>query len=287
MAFLSSFYPQPVVKGTTAGTFAEGNDSRIAGAAQKSANLSDLVSASSARSNLGLGTAATSNSGDFSLSSHGHGNISNTGTIGSTAGLPLVTTTSGAISTLALGTANQVLRVNSQATAVEFANPSGGGSGGTKTYAIFTALDNNPPATSFATIDQRNSTAVLDFDDATTESAVFVGIMPEAAVLTSGLIVVLDFTATTATSDNVRWAVSFERGNTDLDSDSFDTATAATVATSSTSGVPAVASITCTSIDGITAGDLFRLRVQRLGAEAADTMLGDAELVAVEIRSAA
>ena len=34
MAFLSSFYPQPVVKGTTAGTFAEGNDSRITGAVQ-------------------------------------------------------------------------------------------------------------------------------------------------------------------------------------------------------------------------------------------------------------
>jgi hypothetical protein len=35
MAFLSSFYPQPVVAGTTAGTYAEGNDSRIVGAAQK------------------------------------------------------------------------------------------------------------------------------------------------------------------------------------------------------------------------------------------------------------
>jgi hypothetical protein len=88
MAFLSSFYPQPVVKGTTAGTFAEGNDPRL----------------SDARTPL----------------SHVHGNISNTGTIGSTSGLPVVTTTSGAISTLALGTANQVLRVNSGATGVEF-----------------------------------------------------------------------------------------------------------------------------------------------------------------------
>jgi hypothetical protein len=32
MAFLSSFYPQPVVAGTTEGTFAEGDDSRITGA---------------------------------------------------------------------------------------------------------------------------------------------------------------------------------------------------------------------------------------------------------------
>lgn len=35
MAFLSAFYPQPVVAGTTAGTYAAGNDSRITGAAPK------------------------------------------------------------------------------------------------------------------------------------------------------------------------------------------------------------------------------------------------------------
>lgn len=45
--------------GTTAGTAAQGNDTRITGAAQKAANLSDLSSAAAARKNLGLGTAAT------------------------------------------------------------------------------------------------------------------------------------------------------------------------------------------------------------------------------------
>jgi hypothetical protein len=160
-------------------------------------------------------------------------------------------------------------------------------SGGSKTYAVFTAEHNQPPATSFATLDTRNSIAVLDFDDASTESAVFVGIMPEGASLGSGLIVNLDFMATTATSGNVRWSVAFERCNTDLDSDSFDTATAATVAVASTSGVVAVGSITCTAIDSIAAGDLFRLRVQRLGADSLDSASGDIELVAVEVRSAA
>jgi hypothetical protein len=33
--------------------------------------------------------------------------------------------------------------------------------------------------------------------------------------------------------------------------------------------------------------DLYRLRVQRLGGDGADTMSGDAELVAIEIRGAA
>jgi hypothetical protein len=36
MASLSSYYPQPVVAGTTAGTYADGDDSRIVGAVQKS-----------------------------------------------------------------------------------------------------------------------------------------------------------------------------------------------------------------------------------------------------------
>jgi len=59
--------------------------------------------------------------------SHTHGNLTNDGKIGSTAGLPVVTTTAGAVSTLALGAAGQVLTVNSGATGVEFADPAASG----------------------------------------------------------------------------------------------------------------------------------------------------------------
>jgi len=159
--------------------------------------------------------------------------------------------------------------------------------GGTKTYAVFTAEHNQPTATAFATLDTRNSIAVLDFDDATDESAVFVGIIPEAASLGSGLKIRLHWMATTATSGNVVWDVSLERMTTDLDSDSFDTIASGTAAANGTSGILTVTEITLTTIDSVTAGDGYRLKITRDANNASDTMTGDAELVVCEVRSAA
>ena len=164
----------------------------------------------------------------------------------------------------------------------------GGGGGGTKTFATFTPRDNQPPATAFATIDTRNSVMVLEFDAATEESSTFVGVIPEAANLASGLLVKVWWMADTATTGNVRWAASFENTGTDLGADSFDTAVEVTSAGAATSGIETVAQITVTTIDGLTAGDRFRLRINRKAADATnDTMAGDAQLVAVEVRGVA
>jgi hypothetical protein len=164
----------------------------------------------------------------------------------------------------------------------------GSGGTGTKTYAVFTPMTSQPPASNYATLDTRNSIAVLDFDDATEEAAVWVGIMPEGASLGSGLKVSITWMATSATSGNVRWGAQFERMNTDSDSDSFDTATEAHTATSGTSGTPVKTTITCTTIDSLAAQDVYRLKIYRDASDTTnDTVSGDAELIAVEVWSAA
>jgi hypothetical protein len=97
----------------------------------------------------------------------------------------------------------------------------------------------------------------------------------------------LIWTATTATTGNCVWQTALEKMTTDIDTDSFDTAESLTATTNVTSGVPNYTEITLTTIDSIVSGDGFRLKVTRNATSASDTMIGDAELIAVEVRSVA
>ena len=174
-----------------------------------------------------------------------------------------------------------------------WATPSGGGGGGTKTLERWTALDNHPPSTAFATLDTRNSIAVLDFDHTTEESAVFIGIVPESTTFASGsnnAVTVRLFWTTSATSGNVRWGAQFDKlaTNEDLGAGAYDSAIEATTAVGGTAGYPVFTELTFTGNDigdTLAAGDAFRLKVYRDVSDAADTVnSNDAELIAVEMR---
>jgi hypothetical protein len=238
--------------GTTSGTFAQGNDARFHDAVTLAASVADVLDLS------GQELRADDPGADRIL---------------------FWDDSEGKLRHLSLGTGLSISGTTISATAT---------GGGTKTLQRFSPRDNQPPASAFATLDTRNSVSVLEFDAATAESVVFVGIIPEAATLTSGLLVRIWWMADTATSGNVRWSAAFERSGTDLDADSFDTATEVTSAANGTLGIETVAEITCTAIDSLVAGDRYRLRIQRVATDAVnDTMTGDAQLVAVEVRQVA
>ena len=156
------------------------------------------------------------------------------------------------------------------------------------TLAVFTPTHNEPTTVNPATLDVRGDHLVLDFDDSTDEYAVLSAVLPRQ-YKGGGLTVTLIWAATTATTGNVEWTVRFERlqeSADDLDSDSFATAQTAIIATASTLGQVKYTEIAFTNseIDGLLAGERFRLKITRNANGASDTMTGDAELVAVELR---
>lgn len=151
------------------------------------------------------------------------------------------------------------------------------------TLAIFSPQANEPPSSANATFDVRNGILVLDFDGATSESAVFRGILP-GNYAGGGLTLDIYWMATSATSGDVVWGGSIERaqsGGTDQDSDSFATEQLSTaVTTNATNGIKNKSTITFSSganMDSLAAGEPFRLKIARKPADAGDTMTGDAE----------
>lgn len=154
----------------------------------------------------------------------------------------------------------------------------------TNYMAVFTPLSNEPPASSFATLDARNSVPVLDFDDSTDESAVFGGVLP-ANYAGGGLTVTLVWMATSATTGDVVWDAQIEAWPDDafdIDSDGFAAVQSVTATTASATGEQQYSNITFTDgaqMDSLAAGEGFRIKVTRDANNGSDTLSGDAELI--------
>lgn len=156
---------------------------------------------------------------------------------------------------------------------------------------IFRANDNEPPTTSFATLDTRNDISVLDFDADADESAVFGGVMPRNYA-GGGITVTVGWMATSATSGTISLDVAFMSVTDDaddLDTKAFAAANNANPTTASATGEVDYATITFTDgadMDSIAAGEYFRMKVTRdaNGTTSTDNMTGDMELVFVEIK---
>ena len=150
-------------------------------------------------------------------------------------------------------------------------------------------LDNEAPASNYATLDSRNSHPVLDFDTTTSEAAVWTRIMP-SDYSGAGITVNIWAAATSATSGTIGWLISLERmdaSTLDIDADSFasaNTLTAVTVPGTSGQFLKMTLNISNgANMDSIAAGELFRIKIARDVAN--DTATGDAELLRWEMVS--
>jgi hypothetical protein len=155
------------------------------------------------------------------------------------------------------------------------------------TLLIFTPGHNVPTATNYATLDTRNIHDVLDFDDTTTEAAVFGDVMPQQYG-GGGITVYVHYSLTSATTGDVDIDVSWERigdGVLDIDADSFAAVNSTDGTTvPGTSGFVDVTTVAFTDgadMDSVAAGEAFRLKVQFAST---GTATGDIELHKVEIR---
>lgn len=134
-----------------------------------------------------------------------------------------------------------------------------------------------------ATYNTRNNHGLLEFDTTTAENIVYAGTLPNSYDSTKNLTLTIWVTST-ATTNGFVMSGAFERVGTsqDIDSDSFATAiNSATTTISGTSGVPVACTVTFSSnqIDGLTAGEHFRLKIARVPGDAGDTMAQDVQMI--------
>lgn len=127
----------------------------------------------------------------------------------------------------------------------------------------------------------------LAYDAAATETAYFKWV---AIAYGSGNVTAkVGWYADTASSGDVRWEVALaaitpDTDTQDVETKAFATAHAFTDSHLGTTGQRVhEASQAISNLDSIAAGDMCVLRVSRLGADAADTMTGDAQLLYVKL----
>jgi len=145
----------------------------------------------------------------------------------------------------------------------------------------FLAWDGQPPATGYPTKDYRNGREVLDFDAAADETTYFQGWMP-ANYAGGGVRCKVYAKASAATSGTARVGICWERGNTDADADSFASEKQVALTADATSGITFSGTLDFANseIDGVLAGEPFRIKFTRDadGSTGTDDMSGDLEL---------
>ena len=157
------------------------------------------------------------------------------------------------------------------------------------TLVVFTAQGSIATATNFAYADARNNHPVVAYDATTGSAAMFEAVMPRHYA-GGGVTVYLHWSAATATTGETRWSTAWERleeSGTDTDADSCAARIASDSTCTATSGAIRILPLVHTNgaqMDSVAVGEGFRLQVEREAAANSDNMVGNAQLVKVEIK---
>ena len=156
------------------------------------------------------------------------------------------------------------------------------------TLLVFTPLHNEPPASNFALLDERNQHPCLLFDAATNWSAVFSSVMPRHYG-GGGVTAYLHIAMSSAITGDIDYDGAFERigdQQQDIDADGFAAAQSVDNTTvPGTCGLVDIIAITFTDgaqMDSVAVGESFRFKVTRDAVS--DTAAGYAELYKVELK---
>lgn len=155
------------------------------------------------------------------------------------------------------------------------------------TLLMWMAGQGEPPATTYATPDNRNNHPVRDF--ALTEYLYFSAICPRNYA-GGGVTVYLHYAMSSAVANDIKCETSFERigdQQQDIDSDGFAAAqNTGDITVPGTSGNVDIVSTTHTNgaqMDSLAVGEGFRLMVKRIAVSGTDAS-GDLELLFIELK---
>ncbi len=147
-----------------------------------------------------------------------------------------------------------------------------------------------PAGAGVAALETRNRHRVLAFDDTTIEEAIFEGVLPRHYA-NGGITVLIIWAPQTSVTvaHRTRWGGSFERmedNGLDIDADSFATEKTVDANPRATSGLLTYTQLAFAQneIDGVLPGESFRFKLRRVANHANDDMVGDAEVLRVELR---
>ncbi|MCG8448911.1 MAG: hypothetical protein MI725_04945 [Pirellulales bacterium] len=147
-------------------------------------------------------------------------------------------------------------------------------------------MSNSPPATGYATLDLRSGFAVLDMDDAADEKAIFHAVLP-SHYGGGQVLAVVTWTSTSGITGNAKLRIEATRIQAGTNLDSLPAAAGSSdvvVAAPTASGELVVSQTSAIDVGGASSGDTLLITLTRLATDAADTLAGDVELLALEVR---